>query len=79
MGHALDNTLQDILIRYHPLKYFTEFWCSDNTDPIERLFIQWGFSQIFPSKAMSAHVTRWNKKTRDVYKRQENHCRGIVR
>lgn len=48
---------------YEALKYFTEFWCSDNTDPIERLFIQWGFSQIFPSKAMSAHVTSWNKKT----------------
>ena len=48
---------------YEALKYFTEFWCSDNTDPIERLFIQWGFSQIFPSKAMSAHVTSWNKNT----------------
>ena len=26
---------------YEALKYFTEFWCSDNTDPIERLYIQW--------------------------------------
>ena len=48
---------------YEALKYFTEFWCSDNTDPVERLFIQWGFSQIFPSKAMCAHVTSWNKRT----------------
>lgn len=48
---------------YEALKYFTEFWCSDNTDPVERLFIQWGFSQIFPSKAMCAHVTSWNSKT----------------
>ena len=48
---------------YEALKYYTEFWCSDNTDPIERLFIQWGFSQIFPAKAMCAHVTSWNKKT----------------
>lgn len=31
---------------YEALKYFTEFWCSDNTDPIERLYIQWGFSQF---------------------------------
>lgn len=46
---------------YEALKYFTEFWPSDNTDPIERLFIQWGFSQIFPSKAMCAHVTTWNR------------------
>lgn len=48
---------------YEALKYFTEFWCSDNTDPIERLYIQWGFSQFFPSKAMCAHVTSWNKDT----------------
>jgi len=48
---------------YEALKYYTEFWCSDNTDPIERLFIQWGFSQIFPAKAMCAHVTSWNKNT----------------
>ena len=45
---------------YEALKYFTEFWCSDNTDPIERLYIQWGFSQFFPAKAMCAHVTDWN-------------------
>lgn len=48
---------------YEALKYFTEFWCSDNTDPIERLYIQWGFSQIFPAKAMCAHVTSWNRNT----------------
>lgn len=48
---------------YEALKYFTEFWCSDNTDPVERLFIQWGYSQIFPAKAMCAHVTSWNKQT----------------
>lgn len=48
---------------YEALKYFTEFWCSDNTDPIERIFIQWGYSQFFPAKAMAAHVTSWNKAT----------------
>ncbi len=48
---------------YEALKYFTEFWCSDNTDPIERIYIQWGFSQVFPAKAMAAHVTSWNKNT----------------
>lgn len=46
---------------YEALKHFTEFWCSDNTDPVERLYIQWGFSQFFPAKAMCAHVTSWNK------------------
>lgn len=45
---------------YEGLKYFTEFWPSDNTDPVERLFIQWGFSQIFPVKTLCAHVTTWN-------------------
>lgn len=48
---------------YEALKYFTEFWPSDNTDPIERLFIQWGYSQLFPSKTLCAHVTTWNRST----------------
>lgn len=46
---------------YEALKHFTEFWCSDNTDPVERIYIQWGFSHFFPAKAMCAHVTSWNK------------------
>lgn len=46
---------------YEALKYFTEFWASDNTDPIERIFIQWGYSHIFPSKSIAAHVTSWGK------------------
>ncbi len=45
---------------YEALKYFTEYWCSDNTDPVERLFIQWGYSHFMPAKAMCAHVTEWN-------------------
>jgi len=48
---------------YEALKYFTEFWCSDNTDPVERIFIQWGFSHFFPSKSMCAHVTNWSSNT----------------
>ena len=47
---------------YEGLKYFTEMWPSDNTDPIERLFIQYGYSQAFPAKVQCAHVTTWNKK-----------------
>lgn len=46
---------------YEALKYFTEFWCSDNTDPYERLYIQWSMSKFFPVKAMAAHVTHWNR------------------
>ncbi len=47
---------------YKALQYFTEMWPSDNTDPIERLFIQWGYSQVFPTKVQCAHVTTWNKR-----------------
>lgn len=46
---------------YEALKYFTEFWCSDNTDPYERLYMQWTMSDFFPVKAMASHVTNWNK------------------
>ena len=44
---------------YGAMKYFTEFWPSDNTDPYERVFIQWGYSYFFPSIAQCSHVTSW--------------------
>lgn len=47
-------------IDYRALNYFTEFWASDNTDPVERLFIQYGYSFFFPAKSICAHVTSWN-------------------
>lgn len=53
---------------YGGLKYFTEFWCSDNTDPVERIYIQWGYSQFMPSKAMCAHVTNWNGRASVKYR-----------
>lgn len=46
---------------YEALRYFTEFWPSDNTDPLERIYIQWGFSQLFPSQVLCAHVTGWGR------------------
>lgn len=48
---------------YAMLKYFTEFWCSDDTDPFERIYIQWSLSKFFPAKTMGSHVTNWNRKT----------------
>jgi alpha-galactosidase len=45
---------------FEALKYFTDFWTSDNNDPVRRLFIQWGFSQFMPVKALSAHLTNHN-------------------
>lgn len=46
---------------YEALKYFTEFWPSDNTDPLERIFMQWEYSYFFPAITQSAHVTDWGK------------------
>lgn len=46
---------------YNLLKYFTEFWLSDNTDPLERIFMQWNYSYYYPAISMCNHVTNWNK------------------
>ena len=46
---------------YGGLKYFTEFWPSDNTDALERIYIQWGYSNFFPSNTLASHVTNWNR------------------
>jgi alpha-galactosidase len=50
-------------IDYRALKYFTEFWPSDNTDPFERIFIQWGFSYYMPAIATCNHITSWGKQS----------------
>jgi alpha-galactosidase len=34
-----------------------EFWTSDNTDAVQRIFIQWGTNYIYPAIATAAHVT----------------------
>ena len=46
---------------YELLKYFTEFWPTDDTEPLERIFVQWDYSYFFPSIAMDNHVTDWGK------------------
>ncbi len=46
---------------YGILEYFTEYWPSDNTDPLERVFMQWEYSYYFPVIASSNHVTEWGK------------------
>ena len=48
---------------YGALKYFTEFWPSDNTDALERIYIQWGYSYFFPANTISAHVTNMGKQS----------------
>ena len=39
------------------LRYADEFWTSDDTDPLRRVYIQWGASQFYPACAMACHVT----------------------
>jgi alpha-galactosidase len=48
-------------VDYAALQYFTEFWPSDNTDPLERIFIQWEYSYFYPAIASANHVTNWGK------------------
>ena len=49
-------------VDYGALKYFHAFWPSDNTDPVQRIFIQWGFGHFFPAATIAAHVTDMGKK-----------------
>ena len=39
------------------LYYFPQIWCSDNSDAVDRLFIQYGTSFGNPMSAVSAHVS----------------------
>jgi alpha-galactosidase len=50
-------------VDYGALRYFTEFWASDNTDPVERIYIQWGYSYFFPSISVCNHITSWGKQS----------------
>ena len=38
------------------LPYFDEFWVSDNTDALQRIYMQWGTSYFFPAIAMASHI-----------------------
>ncbi len=66
MGRLTEN-FPDILFencasgggRFDPamLYYSPQIWASDNTDPIARLFIQFGTSMCYPASAMGAHIS----------------------
>ena len=36
---------------------FDEFWVSDNTDALQRVYMQWGTSYFFPAIAMASHIS----------------------
>ena len=42
---------------YGLLPYFDEFWVSDNTDALQRVFMQWGTSYFYPAIAMASHIS----------------------
>lgn len=42
---------------YGVLPYFDEFWVSDNTDALQRIYMQWGTSYFFPAIAMASHIS----------------------
>ena len=44
-------------VDFGALKYFHEFWPSDNTDPVQRVLMQWDYSYFFPPMAIASHVT----------------------
>ncbi|MBW6502037.1 MAG: alpha-galactosidase, partial [Bacteroidales bacterium] len=44
-------------VDYGSLRYFTEFWASDNTDALERIYMQWGYSYFFPAISVCNHVS----------------------
>lgn len=44
-------------VNYGYLPYFDEFWTSDNTDALQRIYIQWGTSYFFPAIAMASHIS----------------------
>ena len=49
-------------VDYGALKYFHEFWPSDNTDPALRVPMQWDYSYFFPPMAIASHVTHWGNR-----------------
>lgn len=58
--------------RFDPgmLYYSPQIWCSDNTDPIDRLSIQFGTSLCYPASTMGAHVS--------LCQRTDYHTKGNV-
>lgn len=42
---------------YGFLPWFDEFWTSDNTDALQRVYLQWGASYFFPPVAMASHIS----------------------
>ncbi len=44
-------------IDYGTMPFFDEYWISDNTDALDRIFIQWGTTHFFPAMGLASHVS----------------------
>ena len=44
-------------VEYGELKYFDEFWTSDDTEALTRTGIQYGTSLFYPANQMGSHVS----------------------
>ncbi|MDE6490120.1 MAG: alpha-galactosidase [Muribaculaceae bacterium] len=42
---------------YGIMPWFDEFWTSDNTDALQRIYMQWGTGYFFPAVAMGSHIS----------------------
>ncbi len=42
---------------YGLLPWFDEIWVSDNTDALQRVYMQWGTSHFFPAVIMGSHIS----------------------
>lgn len=42
---------------YGVLPWFDEIWVSDNTDALQRVYMQWGTSYFFPAIIMASHIS----------------------
>jgi alpha-galactosidase len=42
---------------YGVLPWFDEFWVSDDTDALQRVYMQWGTSYFFPAVTMASHIS----------------------
>ncbi len=62
-------------VDYGALQYYTEFWPSDNTSPIDRVFMHWNYSKLYPANTLCAHVTDWDK-TASLKFRTDVACMG---
>ena len=44
-------------VDFGAMKYHDEFWASDNTNALDRIFIQYGTNTFFPAMATASHVS----------------------